>query len=102
MGRNFCSLWDLVTSAKRKFHTPNMERLAKCAMRFTDVYAKPFFLYMAHYGVHLPYNAGKRLKKNCVQMPSHQSTGKPVLWPDEIKFGNLNEIPFTFRDHNMQ
>lgn len=31
--------WDSVTVANRKFHTPNMERLAKAGMKFTNAYA---------------------------------------------------------------
>jgi alkaline phosphatase len=31
--------WDSVTAANKKFHTPNMERLAKQSMKFTNAYA---------------------------------------------------------------
>ena len=31
--------WDSVTTQNKKFHTPNMERLAKQAMKFTNAYA---------------------------------------------------------------
>jgi len=31
--------WDSITAANKKFHTPNMERLAKQSVRFTNAYA---------------------------------------------------------------
>ena len=31
--------WDSVTAANKKFHTPNMERLAQQSMKFTNAYA---------------------------------------------------------------
>jgi arylsulfatase A-like enzyme len=31
--------WDSITPANKKFHTPNMERLAKQSMKFTNAYA---------------------------------------------------------------
>jgi arylsulfatase A-like enzyme len=31
--------WDSITNANKKFHTPNMERLAKKGMKFTNAYA---------------------------------------------------------------
>ena len=31
--------WDSITTANKKFHTPNMERLAKQSVKFTDAYA---------------------------------------------------------------
>lgn len=31
--------WDSITAANKKFHTPNMERLAKQSMKFTNAYA---------------------------------------------------------------
>ncbi|MEO6683595.1 MAG: sulfatase [Ginsengibacter sp.] len=31
--------WDTITPANKKFHTPNMERLAKEGMKFTNAYA---------------------------------------------------------------
>lgn len=33
--------WDSITPANRKFHTPNMERLARTGGKFTNAYATP-------------------------------------------------------------
>src|SRR6185312_13424490 len=42
------------------FLTEDLTREAKLAMDTARMKNKPFFLYMAHYAVHLPYNADKR------------------------------------------
>ena len=43
MGWQDCSLpfWDKTTPQNKIFHTPNMERLAKMGMKFTNGYANP-------------------------------------------------------------
>lgn len=43
MGWQDCSLpfWDSVTPLNKRYHTPNMERLAKEGMKFTNAYAAP-------------------------------------------------------------
>ncbi|WP_341837153.1 hypothetical protein WJU16_04645 [Chitinophaga pollutisoli] len=33
--------WDSITPANRKFRTPNMQRLARTGMKFTNAYATP-------------------------------------------------------------
>ncbi len=42
------------------FLTEDLTREAMLAMDTAQIDMKPFFLYMAHYAVHLPYNADKR------------------------------------------
>lgn len=42
------------------FLTEDLTREAMLAMDTAQLEKKPFFLYMAHYAVHLPYNADKR------------------------------------------
>jgi len=43
MGWQDCSLpfWDSATPLNKRYHTPNMERLAKEGMKFTNAYAAP-------------------------------------------------------------
>lgn len=43
MGWQDCSLpfWDEVTPMNKRYHTPNMERLAREGMKFTNAYATP-------------------------------------------------------------
>jgi len=43
MGWQDCSVpfWDRLTPQNKKFHTPNMERLAAMGMKFTNAYANP-------------------------------------------------------------
>ena len=45
MGWQDCSVpfWDKTTPLNKTYHTPNMERLAKEGMKFTDAYAAPVF-----------------------------------------------------------
>ena len=44
----------------KTFLTEDLTREAMLAMDTARMEKKPFFLYMAHYAVHLPYNADKR------------------------------------------
>jgi arylsulfatase A-like enzyme len=54
-----------IPNMQQYWHTPtflteDLTREAKLAMDTAHLKQKPFFLYMAHYAVHLPYNVDKR------------------------------------------
>lgn len=55
------------------FLTEDLTKEAMLAMDTAQIERKPFFLYMAHYAVHLPYNADKRF----IQKYLDQGYSKP-------------------------
>lgn len=53
------------------YRTPNMVRMAKQGITKSVAAEKPFFLHLAHYGVHSPFNSDPRFAKN------YQNSKKP-------------------------
>jgi len=50
------------------FLTEDLTKEAMLAMDTAQILHKPFFLYMAHYAVHLPYNADERFVQKYLDM----------------------------------
>jgi arylsulfatase A-like enzyme len=53
---------------KRSFLTEDLTQEAMLAMDTAQLKQQPFFLYMAHYAVHLPYNADDRFMQRYLDM----------------------------------
>ena len=91
-----CSLpfWDKITPLNQKYHTPNMERMAKNGMKFTNAYANPVCT-PTRISLMTGMNEARHNVTNWTNVKKDTQTDNPdsLLIPAKWNYNGLSSIP---------
>ncbi len=83
------------------FLTEDLTKEAMLAMDTARMHHKPFFLYMAHYAVHLPYNVDERFIEKYLQEGYTKSEAAYCALVEGMD-QSLGELLYYLREHDLE